>query len=156
VVADLVGSLTRNGFRRVVLLPTHGGNFAPLAAAIEKLDAAERERVVAITDLGVLLQIAQIAADEFGVPLPRGGLHGGEWETSLLMAIHPELVRMDRAEPGFVGDLGEAIQGMFAGGVKSITDVGVIGDPAEASADHGRRYWEAVLDLAEEAVSATD
>src|SRR5438067_13868653 len=36
LVADLVRSLARGGFRRVVLLPTHGGNFAPLAAAPEK------------------------------------------------------------------------------------------------------------------------
>ena len=37
VVADLVRSLARGGFRRVVLLPTHGGNFGPLAAALEQL-----------------------------------------------------------------------------------------------------------------------
>src|SRR4051794_40993994 len=37
IVADLVRSLARAGFARVVLLPTHGGNFAPLAAAVEKL-----------------------------------------------------------------------------------------------------------------------
>src|ERR671930_2303720 len=35
IVADLVSSLAGAGFRRVVAVPTHGGNFAPLAAAIE-------------------------------------------------------------------------------------------------------------------------
>src|SRR5690348_11891152 len=29
VVGDIVRSLARGGFRRVILLPTHGGNFAP-------------------------------------------------------------------------------------------------------------------------------
>src|SRR5919107_1108565 len=35
IVRDIVASLARGGFRRVVLLPTHGGNFAPLATAVE-------------------------------------------------------------------------------------------------------------------------
>lgn len=154
IVADLVDSLTRSGFRRVVLLPTHGGNFAPLAVAVEKLKPEHRERVVAITDLGVLFRIAQLGEEEFDVPLARGGLHGGEWETSLMLAAHPDLVRMDRAEAGYVGDLEGAIEGMFAGGVKSIASNGVLGDPVEASAVHGRRYWDAALDLAVEFVEA--
>src|ERR1700751_11690 len=38
VVGDIVRSLARGGFRRIVLLPSHGGNFAPLAAAVAKLE----------------------------------------------------------------------------------------------------------------------
>src|SRR5437763_11644664 len=33
LVGDLVRSLITGGFERIVLIPTHGGNFAPLAAA---------------------------------------------------------------------------------------------------------------------------
>jgi creatinine amidohydrolase/Fe(II)-dependent formamide hydrolase-like protein len=147
IIGDLVRSLLRGGFRRIVLLPTHGGNFGPLAAAIAKLDEAERARVVALTDLGVLLEIAQIGEREYGVPLARGGLHAGEWETSLLLAIHPELVKMDSAEAGFTGELQEAIASMFAGGVASISENGAIGDPSESSAEHGERYWASVVEL---------
>ena len=153
IVADLVSSLAGGGFERIVLVPTHGGNFAPLAAAVERLPLEQRERVVAITDLGVFLRIAQLGEREFGVPLPEGGLHAGEWETSLMLAIHPELVRMDRAQPGFVGDPQDSIASLFDSGVDSISDNGAIGDPVRASADHGRRYWQVALDLAEEQVS---
>src|SRR5438270_3198992 len=73
VVADLVRSLLRGGFARIVLVPTHGGNFAPLAAAVAKL--AQRDAVIALTDLGVLFQIAQMGEREYGVPLAEGGLH---------------------------------------------------------------------------------
>jgi creatinine amidohydrolase len=147
IVKDLVGSLLRGGFRRIVLLPTHGGNFAPLASAVAQLDDGERGHVVALTDLGVLFEIALIGEREFGVPLAEGGLHAGEWETSLLLAIHPELVSMQSAEAGFTGDLQEAIASMFAGGVASISENGAIGDPGRASAEHGRRYWSSVVDL---------
>src|SRR5882762_5685347 len=73
VVGDLVRSLLRGGFARIVLLPTHGGNFGPLAGAIAKLEEAERAHVVALTDLGLLFEIAQIGEREHGVPLSEGG-----------------------------------------------------------------------------------
>jgi creatinine amidohydrolase len=152
VVADLVSSLAGAGFRRIVLVPTHGGNFGPLAAAVERLPVEHRERVVAITDLGVFLRIAQLGEREFGIPLPEGGLHAGEWETSLMLAIHPDLVHMERAERGFVGDPQESIASLFESGVESISPNGAIGDPAPATAEHGHRYWEAVLELAEQQV----
>jgi creatinine amidohydrolase len=153
VVADLVRSLLKGGFRRVVLVPTHGGNFAPLAAAVAELP--ERESVTALTDLGVLFQIAQMGERDFGVPLAEGGLHAGEWETSLLLAIHPELVRMDHAEAGFTGELQEALEGLFSeGGVAALSTNGAIGDPTRASAEHGKRYWSAAVDLACEQITA--
>ena len=152
VVADLVRSLLSGGFRRIVLLPSHGGNFAPLAAALELLDAEERAHVIALTDLSMLFQIAQLGEHEYGVPLADGGLHAGEWETSLLLALHPELVKMERAEAGFTGDLQEAVASMFSGGVASISANGAIGDPTKASREHGERYWSAVEEIVVEQV----
>jgi creatinine amidohydrolase len=147
VIVDLVRSLLSGGFHRIVLLPSHGGNFAPLAAALELLDANERAHVVAVTDLSVLFQIAQLGEHEYGVPLADGGLHAGEWETSLLLALHPELVKMEHAEAGFTGDLQEAVASMFSGGVASISSNGAIGDPTSASREHGERYWSAVEEI---------
>jgi creatinine amidohydrolase/Fe(II)-dependent formamide hydrolase-like protein len=146
-VADLVRSLARGGFQRVVMIPTHGGNFGPLAAAIEQLGPVEGIEVRALTDLGALLRIAQIGVAEYGVPLGEGGIHAGEWETSMLAAIHPELVHLDRGEPGFTGDPQEAIGAIFGAGVHALAENGVIGDPARSSAEHGRRYWQEVLQI---------
>jgi creatinine amidohydrolase len=152
LVADLVRSLARGGFRRVVLLPTHGGNFGPLAAALEKLGPVEGIEVRALTNLGALLAIAQLGVDEHGVTLGEGGLHAGEWETSMLMSINPELVHLDRAEPGYTGDMEAAIGAIFGSGVDALTANGVIGDPSKASEEHGARYWEKVEALTFEAV----
>jgi len=152
VVGDHVRSLARAGFGRIVLVPTHGGNFAPLAQAVERLGELEGVRVDALTDLGSLLRIAQLGEDEHGVPLGEGGLHAGEWETSMLLAIHPDLVHMDRAEAGYTGDMQSAIEGMFASGVEAISPTGAIGDPARASAAHGERYWQAAIEIALEQI----
>jgi len=154
VVCDLVRSLLQGGFHRIVLLPTHGGNFAPLAAAMEELEADEREHVIAFTDLAVLFEIAQLGEREYGVPLGDGGLHAGEWETSMMLAIHPDLVDMDNAEAGYTGDMQSAIAGMFAGGVASISENGAVGDPRAATASHGARYWDTVVELVLERIAA--
>lgn len=154
VVADLVRSLARAGFRRLVLLPTHGGNFAPLAAALEELGELPGTTVVALTDLGVLLEIARTGEREHGVPLSDGGLHAGEWETSMLLYIHPELVHMERAEAGYTGDLQQGIGRMFESGVKALSENGAIGDPSHASAEHGERYLEVALELVLEQIEA--
>jgi creatinine amidohydrolase len=148
IVGDVVSSLARGGFRRVVLLPTHGGNFAPLAAAVEALPDDPGIEVVAMTNLGVLFEVAQVGVDEHSVPLGQGGLHAGEWETSMMLAIHPDLVRSDAAEAGYTGDPAEALQGLFEGGVDAISPNGVLGDPTPATAEHGERYWQKVLEIA--------
>ncbi len=147
IVADHVRSFAKAGFGRAILLPTHGGNFGPLAVALEKLGPVDGIEVRALTDVTALLELARIGESEHGIPLAEGGLHAGEWETSMLIAIRPDLVHMDRAEPGFTGDLEEALAGVF-GGVEEISENGAIGDPSRASAEHGRRYWDAVLELA--------
>jgi len=155
IVGDVVRSLARGGFRRVVLLPGHGGNFAPLAAALEQLGDGGSVEILAVTDIGELLRIASIGEQEHGVPLAEGGLHAGEWEASMMLALHPELVRMDRAEAGFTGELQEAVERMFAGGVKAVSENGAIGDPARASAEHGRRYWEVAVEIVMENIEAS-
>jgi creatinine amidohydrolase len=66
------------------------------------------------------------------------------WPTSMLMSIHPELVRLDKRRAGYTGDMESAIGAIFGAGVHSVTANGVIGDPAQASAEHGARYWETV------------
>jgi creatinine amidohydrolase len=153
VVGDVVRSLARGGFGRVVLLPSHGGNFAPLAAAMKKIgDTVDGLRVTALTDPAPLFSPAQIGADEFGVPLGEGGIHSGEWETSMIMAIHPELVHLERAQAGYTGDPDEAFRRIFNDGTASLSKIGVVGDPRRASAEHGKRYWEAVTEATLEAL----
>jgi creatinine amidohydrolase len=154
IVGDLVRGWARHGFSRIVILPTHGGNFAPLATALEKLGSLDGVRVIGVSDLGLLVRATLGLGVELGVPAPDGGIHGGEWETSMMLALRPELVKMDRAVPGYVGDVETAIPRFLAEGVDALTDVGVIGDPRNASAEHGRLYIERLLDLTVELIES--
>jgi creatinine amidohydrolase/Fe(II)-dependent formamide hydrolase-like protein len=152
VVTDIVRGWAGHGFKRIVLLPTHGGNFGPLATALERLGELDGVKVVAITDLTVLVNATLGLGAELGIPASEGGLHGGEWETSMMLAVHPELVHMDRAVAGYTGDLESGMQRFFEEGVHALTDTGVIGDPKQASAENGRKYMERLVKLAAELV----
>ncbi len=148
IVADLVASFARGGFTRIVLLPTHTGNFIPLSAAMARLEEPEGARVVALTDIELLMQLALLGHERLGVPMTEGGLHAGEWETSMLLAVRPDLVRMDRAEPGYMGEPEAALRALFEAGVEVVSLNGVLGDPSRAQPANGEAYWEAAVDLA--------
>src|SRR5947208_2289021 len=140
-------------FKRIVLLPTHGGNFEPLARALARLGPVEGVNVIGISDLGLLVQATLALGTEFGIPASEGGLHAGQWETSMLLAVRPELVHMERAVPGYTGDPEAGLKTFFEKGTDALTETGVIGDPRRASADHGRRYAERLVELATEYVA---
>ena len=152
MVGDLLRGWARHGFRRIVVLPTHGGNFAPLTAALEKLGPLDGVTVIGLGDLQLLMQATLGLGAELGVPASEGGVHGGEWETSMMLALHPDLVKMDRAVPGYTGDLESGLERFIGEGVHVLTDTGVFGDPTNASAEHGRLYIERLLDLIAEQI----
>jgi creatinine amidohydrolase len=152
VVKDIVSGWASQGFKRIILLPTHGGNFGPLGSALERLGELDGVEVIAITDLSVLVNATLGLGAELGVPASEGGLHSGEWETSLMLAVRPDLVHMDRAVAGYTGDLQSGIERFFEEGVHALTDTGVIGDPKQASAQNGRRYFERLVELTAELV----
>ena len=146
IVADVVASLSRHGFRRILLLPTHGGNFKPLASAYAKLEPVENVSVLAFTDLEGLVNVAFKSSDASGVASAQSGAHSGEWETSLMLALRPEQVKMQHAEAGFVGSLAEIMSKVFDG-IHNLDANGVLGDPRPATAEAGKKYFEDMVAL---------
>jgi len=146
VVLDVVASLSRHGFRRIVLLPTHGGNFKPLAEAVTEIKPVENIKLIAFTDLEGLVTAAFKSSSSRGVTPAQSGAHSGEWETSLMLALRPEQVKMDHAAEGFVGELSEIMAKVFDG-IQSLDEHGVLGDPRPATAAAGKKYFEDMADF---------
>ncbi len=145
IVIDVAASLSRHGFRRIVLLPTHGGNFKPLADTVAELKPVENVKVIAFTDLEGLVKAAFESSGSFGINPAQSGAHSGEWETSLMLAFRPEQVKMAQAAAGFVGPLSEIMEKVF-GGIQNLDENGVLGDPRPASAAAGEQYFEEIID----------
>jgi creatinine amidohydrolase/Fe(II)-dependent formamide hydrolase-like protein len=93
VAIELAESLARQGFAVIVLLSTHGGNTAALDAAVDRL-AASLDGVIACAPRG-----------DVG---PQPGAHSGEWLTSVLLALRPDLVARERASVELARELGAA------------------------------------------------
>jgi creatinine amidohydrolase len=55
-----------------------------------------------------------------------------------MLAIAPQLVRLDRAEAGCTTPLHELLPALESAGVRAVSASGVLGDPAGASAGEGR------------------
>jgi len=149
VIRDYVDSLARDGFRRVIILPCHGGNFVPIAQAVEDARKAHPEmEIAAYTDMATFFRFCSEASAELGISAEESGAHAGELETSIMMALEPTLVARDRLAPGYLGPFGvREIQILSEKGMPGLTENGVLGDPAKASAERGEVYLEKVTDF---------
>jgi len=104
----------------VILVNGHGGNVEPVRRAVATL-TGEGRRVLAWWP-------HVIGSDA----------HAGHTETSLMLAIAPELVHLERAESGRVEHVTDLIDELRAVGVRGVSPNGVLGDPHGASVAHGR------------------
>jgi creatinine amidohydrolase len=135
-------AVARTGVRKLVLINSHGGNSAALELVARALRA--RFRMLAVT----------ASWSRFGYPdglfSPeeiRHGIHGGAIETSLMLAVHPELVRRDkvRAFPSAAAEMERGYAWLrpdrpagFGWMAQDLNPEGALGDATAATAEAGR------------------
>ncbi len=103
----------------MLLVNGHGGNAAAIGAAAAKL--RQEGRICRVWHAG----------------LPDGDAHAGRFETSIMLALAPEAVRMDDAVPGVRRRLDDLMPILRERGVRAVSPSGVLGDPSGASATEG-------------------
>ncbi len=91
LLEQIGASVARAGVGRLFLLNGHGGNTALLEVAVREL----RKSQGLITAHASWFGFADTA--DWGPEALAEDLHGGDLETSAMLALRPELVRMDRA-----------------------------------------------------------
>jgi mycofactocin system creatininase family protein len=121
----------------MLLVNGHGGNVAAIDAAQRRLRAEGRQ----CHAWHAGLPPAERAAA--GIDLPADP-HAGRFETSAMLALAPELVRLDLAAPGDRRPLAQIMPRLRADGVRAVSSSGVLGDPAGASAREGERILAAL------------
>ncbi|TAK70459.1 MAG: mycofactocin biosynthesis peptidyl-dipeptidase MftE [Actinomycetota bacterium] len=109
---------------RLLFVSAHGGNTAALADATATL-LGEGRRV------------------RCWAPSWDGDAHAGYTETSLMLAIAPQSVRLSLAEAGNGEALPALMSRLRAHGVKAVSANGVLGDPRGATAEHGEQLLTA-------------
>jgi creatinine amidohydrolase/Fe(II)-dependent formamide hydrolase-like protein len=146
-IRDWCDSFFQHGFRHVLIYSGHGGNAVPLARIIDDLMREDASRsIIGCTDWNVYDGALFPAAEALGIGKFEAGWHAGELETSMILALDERLVMMDRARPGFIGDLTPFRDKLMREGVRAIAPSGVLGDPRPATRDHGERYLDALTE----------
>jgi len=144
LIRDYCTSLAKQGFKNIVILPSHGGNFNAVREVTDELSQSlEGTKVMSYTDLKGLLDLLAEFSSRHGVSAGESGAHAGESETSMVLAIRKDLVDMKNAEKGFVGSFDDKMMGlMYSQGIKAVSKNGVLGDSRKGEARNGEKYLE--------------
>ncbi len=139
LLEGICGSLQRHGFRRILLLNGHGGNDSALRVFVEQASPASAALLATVN-------YWHLAALEFAKILERqsGVLHACEAETSMVMALRPELVDAARLAEAKVEEDARALTAAYRWrSFAARTASGALGDPTAASAEKGLRLLDA-------------
>lgn len=144
LLTELLERLLDQGARRLAVLNTGVSTEGPIGLATRGI--LERRGVrIGVADIRRLGRAADHLLEQ------EVGGHADERETSILLAIAPELVRMDRAKRDYGGD---PAPGVFATPTTmqssdknafDFSETGAFGDPTLASADKGRAFLDAMI-----------
>jgi creatinine amidohydrolase len=152
LVADVCASLIAQGFARICLVNSHlePAHVASLAEACARAQQKSGVRVVFADQLQK--RWARTLSDEF----KRGACHAGSYETSLVLAARPELVRDEVRRQLMVKpiDLARAMRE----GKRTFGEAGApeayFGDPAAASVEEGNDLYARLVTMVVEEVRA--
>jgi mycofactocin precursor peptide peptidase len=122
-----LGRSASEHFAHMVVVSAHGGNATSVARAMARL-SGEGRAVVSWS------------------PSWPGDLHAGRTETSLMLSIDPNRVRLDRVEAGDPRSIEVLLPLLRRQGVASVSANGVLGDPNGASAAEGRALLADAVD----------
>jgi creatinine amidohydrolase len=144
VIRAYCRSLDEHGFEHIVLVPTHGGNFGPVKTVAPDVGREIEATVIPLADLDEHMQLLNDGLSEAGIDYQQEVIHAGAAETAVVLALNEDLVRMENIEPGPEGKISTAR--LLSEGFKTITQNGVLGDPAEATPEAGETIIQNVVD----------
>ena len=143
MLVETVDGLIRAGFDKVLIVNGHGGNDADMKVALQDLKESHADaRVYGASWWGVSAPQLD-ALREAG---PGGSGHAGETETSMMLALRPDLVRTDRLHrdggkpPSPYTDSVDRFRR-----IDEHSSRGNVGDPSFGTAEKGERMLAAVV-----------
>ena len=154
VLSDVADSIYRAGFRKLVLLNSHGGQ--PQVLDIVARDLHQRQ-----TDFWIfphfVWQVPHSVGELLSPQERQEGIHAGDAETSLMLAILPDQVHMERAVKEYPPAQKSllSLEGAlpFSWTTRDISKSGVVGDATVATAAKGEKIladvaagWVTVLE----------
>jgi creatinine amidohydrolase len=148
---DVCKSLAHHGFKRILIVNGHGSN-APFADIIARQCVVHTDALAAAVNYWAAPGVREVAESLRDSDAVGGMNHACEFETSLYLALRPELVEMNEAvrelshRPSksywtdlIAGDGPLAMMEFWS----QLSESGVMGDPTKATAEKGRALLDA-------------
>jgi len=141
--SEIGDSVARAGVRKLVILNSHGGQIAPMDIVARDLRLRHRMLVIAANWFAMGLPPGLFTPEE-----ERFGIHAGDMETSVMRALHPDLVQMTHARDfrPLVAEmakgnrhLGLTSAGKLAWAAQDLHPAGAAGNASLATADKGQQ-----------------
>jgi creatinine amidohydrolase len=143
LATDVCRSLQRQGFPCLIVVNGDFGNQAPLHQAARDAAATAGWPVLVLDYPGLAEAAVQVCETEPAAP---GFYHADEVETSMILALAPELVHLERATAAYPR-MPETL-GATPIGLDRLSPSGVFGDPRPADAAKGMELLELLTDRA--------
>ena len=142
MIQEICVNLLNDGFKRFMVLNGHGGNWATVGTALNRLQSQFHHALFAHASYW------QIAATDFSRivtgPMKTIG-HACEIETSMMLAIRPDLVDMNYAQNGQEISL-ESPSGLYIDADFTYkTKNGILGYPENATVEKGHQLCDAAV-----------
>jgi len=151
MICDLLVPLVEDGHQRLMILNGHGGNIDTMHMALRRLQTRYPKKQMTAASYWEIAE-QELAALADG---PRKSMgHACEFETSMVMALRPELVRRDEIkndppppEP--------ALRGLYLSeDMKQRTQRGAVGYPELATPEKGKKCIAAAVERTVEVIQA--
>lgn len=151
IIEDIADAALDNGFDSLLLLNGHGGNASLVSSATSTVGTQHPDvEVLGLT----YFQLAAEFIDEIRDTELGGMGHAGEFETSLMLHLRPELVKEEEMEGTNMDEpYPQSTEDLVAGGPLSVyrdfteySESGAIGDPTVATAEKGEKIFELLGD----------
>jgi len=139
-IYSMIDSLIKEGFRKIVLLDCHGNHDCLLRTVMREI--ADEHNVFIMTLAPMTLGAAvynKIKKD------PAGDIHGGEYETSCVLHIAPNLVDKSAYTNVDAVRCNTPLRGPVSTWGLQETKTGLFGDPTHASAETGKACLDAAV-----------
>jgi creatinine amidohydrolase len=146
---EVAESIYRAGFRKLILMNSHGGQ-------PQVMEIAARDLHIKYSDFLVFplftWRVPHITGELLSPQEKKLGIHAGDAETSIMLSILPEQVKMEKAVAEYPPEQPQgsllSIEGKlsFAWATRDLSKSGVVGDPTVATKEKGDRILESVSD----------
>lgn len=151
VAEDIFESLIHHGIKHIYILNGHDGNIPALEIAARNVKARHKEaKFLYLPDWWV--KVGERMGDDFEVWDGLG--HGGEGETSIMMAINEDLVDLSLADsqvPHKVNEVSKLANVIWD--IKEVTKTGATGDSRVASVEKGEKMLNHLVDIVAEGIT---